>query len=535
MRIRLVEPRAFSNTVYDHSRIPRLGLPQIGALLRRAGHDVRITVETLAPIDWDDLLAADLVGFSTTTSTTPPAYAMADRLRAAGRPVVFGGAHVTFLPDEAMAHADFVVRGEGHTTMIELVQALEGDGNVEAIAGLSYWRDGQIVHNAPRPNCDPETFANLPVPALELINGYENMGSYPVMTQWGCPYDCNFCSVIKMFGRRVRARRVEDVLDQLATIPAGRELFFYDDNFVVSKKRTKALLRGMRERGMVFAWSAQMRAEAIFAERGKGEWDTELLELMRDTGCDYVYIGFESANPEALAEYHKQQSVEQIAASIAAFHAYGIKVHGMFVVGCDADTPEAIHATVDFAIRHEIDTVQFLTITPLPGTEFYYQMEAEGRILSRDWSLYDGHHALIAPKHMSAYDLQRASLEGMLRFYAPRRAFGPLIRNMLHEAPFLWQLYWREHRIRVVLPEILKMAADAHRAVNIPGMLQSILPLSDWQRLRKMFAVPLFRRYALIHTRQGLHQPENRRYFEWLRALAQQAGLTAARRANSQS
>ena len=117
MKIRLVEPKSKSHNVYDHSRLPRLGLPQIGARLVEHGHDVKIYVESLAPIDVDDLLSADLVGFSTTTGTTPPAYELADRLREQGRPVVFGGAHVTFLPDEGLQHADYVVLGEGHTAM----------------------------------------------------------------------------------------------------------------------------------------------------------------------------------------------------------------------------------------------------------------------------------------------------------------------------------------------------------------------------------------------------------------------------------
>jgi len=142
-----------------------------------------------------------------------------------------------------------------------------------------------------------------------------------------------------------------------------------------------------------------------------------------------VYIGFESVNPDALEAYRKQQTVEQIAESIRAFHAYNIWVHGMFVLGSDADTLETTKATVDFAIKHQIDTVQFMTLTPLPGTDFYYRMKAEGRIISDDWTLYDGHHALVEPAHMSAYALQRASLQAMLRFYAPRRAWGMLVRN----------------------------------------------------------------------------------------------------------
>ncbi len=520
MRIRLVELRASSNNVYDHALLPRLGLPLLGAILAQRGHDVAIYVEALAPVDREDLLSADLVGFSTTTGTTPPAYALADRLRAQGRRVVFGGAHVTFLPDEALEHADYVVRGEGHAAIVELVEALEAGGDLSAIAGLSYHGEGGHVHNPDRPFCDNATYAALPAPDLTLIHGHERMFTVPIMTQWGCPYNCNFCSVIKMFGRKVRARPVEDVLDELERVPPGKDVFFYDDNFIVDRRRTLALLRGMIARGINVPWSAQVRADSAFAHGQPGEWDDELLGLMRDTHCNWVYVGFESANPAALEEYHKGQTVDQIADSIRAFHAYGIRVHGMFVLGCDADTPQSIEATVDFAIGQEIDTVQFLTITPMPGTEFYEQMVAEGRLLTRDWSLYDGHRVVIEPAGMTPYELQVAAFRAMMRFYAPRRAWGLLWRNIRREMPFLMRLFLRERRLRLALPRILLMSLDERKLVHIPLLLQGMLDRAGWWRLREVFIVPMFRRYAYQHTRKGYRQPENRRYMEWLRSLA---------------
>lgn len=522
MKIRLVEPKSTSHNVYDHSRLPRLGLPQIGAILGQHGHDVRIYVEALAPIDWEDLEAADLVGFSTTSGTTPIAYEMADRLRESGKPVAFGGAHVTFLPDEALEHADYVVRGEGHHAMLELVDAIQAGSGFDAIPGLSYHGTEGAIHSPVRPFCDQATFADLPDPDLTLIEGYDVMETMPIMTQWGCPFNCNFCSVIKMFGRKVRSRRVEDVLDQLETLPPGKVVFFYDDNFVVDKRRTKALLRGMIERELDLPWSAQMRAEAIYANKRTGEWDTELLELMQETNCEWVYCGFESVNPAALEEYNKHQTVEDIADSIRAFHEYGVRVHGMFVLGCDADTPQTIDTTVDFAIANEIDTVQFLTITPLPGTEFYEQMVAEGRLLTEDWGLYDGHHVVIQPANMTPYALQRAAFKAMLRFYAPRRAWKLLVNNIRAELPFLARLFLRERKLRWALPRVIWLALQPKRIVKIPSVVRKAVNDATWARLQSVFVVPMFRSYAYRHTRQGLRQKQNRRYVSWLRGLTRQ-------------
>lgn len=520
MKIRLIESRSHSNNVYDYIPLPRLGLPLIGKILTDLGHDVRIYVEVLAPVDWNDLMQADLIGFSTITGTVMNAYMMADRLRDQGKTVVFGGSHVTFLPEEALLHADYVVRGEGHSTIVELVRAIEQGEDVASIQGLSYHGPDGMVHTPDRANCSTEVFGSLPWPDTTLIVGHEKMQTIPVMTQWGCPFDCNFCSVIKMFGRNVRARPIGDVLDELAAIPPERrDVFFYDDNFVVNKKRTKELLRGMIERKLNVAWSAQMRAETIYKSQQTGEWDTELLELMRESGCNWVYVGFESVNPEALKEYNKRQTVEQIAESIKAFHAYNIPIHGMFVLGCDADNAETIRKTVDFAIKQEIDTVQFLTITPFPGTEFYQQMKDSNRIISGDWSRYDGHSVVIQPAQMSPYDLQIEALHAMMRFYSPRRAWSMLFRNVRRDLPFLFKLFLRERGLN--LPKIAWMSLHPSQWLTVAKSFQMALDQEKWRRLRSIFIVPAFRSYAYTHIKKGIKQPEIQLHLSMLESAKQ--------------
>ena len=144
LKIRLIEPAPPSVNILSYGFYPRLGLPLIGAALKAAGHDVLIYCPQAAPIDRDDVASADLVGISTTTSTAPAAYALADELRAAGLPVIIGGPHPTFVPDDALPHADFVARGEGGDgLMLELIEALAGERELESIRGLSFWRDGQ--------------------------------------------------------------------------------------------------------------------------------------------------------------------------------------------------------------------------------------------------------------------------------------------------------------------------------------------------------------------------------------------------------
>jgi len=522
VKIRLIEPKAPGLNVFDRALLPRLGLPLIGRVLEDHGHNVRIYVETLAPVDWEDIAQADLVGFSTTTATTPVAYRMAARVKDLGIPTVVGGPHVTFLPDEGLEHCDFVVRREGQDTTLELVQALESGGDVAEIAGLSY-RDpsGQPVHNPDRSPCPPDTFEDLPAPALDLIVGHERMTNIPIMTQWGCPFACDFCSVIHMFGRRVRSRSIENVLDELEVYQGRGAIFFYDDNFVVDKRRTKALLRGMIDRNLTPAWSAQMRAEAVFKDKRTRELDHELLALMRDSGCNMVYCGFESASQATLEAYNKRQDVRDVQESMAAFHQYGIHVHGMFVLGADTDDRTIFDRTVDFALENEIDTVQFLMLTPCPGTPFYERMKAENRLLTDDLSLYDGHHCVVEPKRMSAYDLQMGTCRAMARFYSVGHVLGLFLSNVTRNFPFLVSLLWRERGLRLQLPRVAILSLIPERWPDLLGTLRETLSRESWVRLQDILAVPILRLYGYRHVRDWLKQSRSKAYIDRLRRLVE--------------
>ncbi len=328
MKIRLLEPNSPSMHLWSHSYFVRLGLPLIGAALKAEGHDVVIYADQLAPVDWDDVYSADLVGISSTTSTITESYKYADELRRRGIPVIMGGSHVTFMADEALEHADYVARGEsGETIMVELAQALEGKREVEGITGLSFKKAGEAVHNPLHERCaDLDT---LPFPDLSLVVGNERIENTPIMTSWGCPFACNFCSVTAMFGRKYRFRSAESVVAEIKE-KKPRKIFFYDDNFAADKKRLKMLLRLMIAEGITVPWGAQVRTDVVR--------DRELLELMRASGADFVALGLESVNQATLDGYEKSQTVEDIEESIRILHDYGVRSHGMFVLGADSDT-----------------------------------------------------------------------------------------------------------------------------------------------------------------------------------------------------
>jgi radical SAM superfamily enzyme YgiQ (UPF0313 family) len=324
-----------------------------------------------------------------------------------------------------------------------------------------------------------------------------------------------------MFGRRVRARAINNVLDELETYRGRGAVFFYDDNFVVDKRRTKALLRGMIERDLTPPWSAQMRAEAVFKDRRTRELDHELLGLMRDSGCTMVYCGFESVSQATLEAYNKHQDVQDVRGSLAAFHSYGIHVHGMFVLGADTDDKGIFDKTVDFALKNEIDTVQFLMLTPCPGTPFYERMVEQGRILTDDLSLYDGHHCVVQPKLMSAYELQMGTCRAMARFYSVRHVLSLFLSNVTRNLPFLIGLLWREQGLRLQLPRVALLSLLPSRWPDLVSILRDALSHDSWRELQDILVVPMLRLYGHRHVRQWLHQSRSRAYLKRLRQLVE--------------
>ena len=439
MKIRLIEPEPPSVHLMSPWRYPRLGLPMIGAALVAAGHEVRIYCANLAPVDWHDVYAADLVGLSTTTSTAPAAYQMADDLRARGIAVVIGGSHVTFMADEALEHADYVARGEGgEQLMLELIEALRGVRDLASIRGLSFVHDGHPVHNDPRERC--ANLDDLPVPDLTLIVGHQRMRSTPIMTSWGCPFACSFCSVTAMFGRKYRFRSAESVIAEIAD-KRPQHVFFYDDNFAADVTRLKHLLRMMIDRELVVPWQAQVRTDVVR--------DAELLDLMKRAGCQTLALGLESVDQATLDAYHKSQTVADIVSAIHALHESGIRVHGMFVLGADTDDCSTVRDTVAFALEHRIDTLMLNILTPAPGTRWFAEMNTQGRIFDKRWHLYDGQHVVIEPLRMAPAELQAEVLKAYARFYSLSQWLSHLVKfRLLSFRDHAWCWWFARHWAR---------------------------------------------------------------------------------------
>jgi radical SAM superfamily enzyme YgiQ (UPF0313 family) len=421
-----VEPKSTHLHIYSRICIPRLGSVLLATIMRAKGYDVRVYVEDIHAIDMQEVLSADLVAISAITSTAPQSYRLADKVRETGGIAVLGGTHVSFLPEEALAHANFVVRGEGEFAFQELVDAIQAGHGFDQIKNLSYLVDGKPVHLPERPKI-PNLDVN-PIPDYRLITGWRPGGVVSVATSRGCPFSCTFCSVPGMYGHAFRTHSVERVLQELEVHKDCIYTFFADDIFTANKKRCKELLRGMIDRDLTPDWGAQVRTETVD--------DPELLKLMQDSRCYNVYVGFESINPRTLKLFQKKQDLAKIERSIERFHSHNIRIHGMFVVGSDEDDVETIDATAEFALKNDIDSIQFMILTPIPGSPDWDQLYAKGDkyVISQNWQFYDGHHVVHQPRRMSPYELQIGAIGAMAKFYSWRGIARKLFKGDMHYA-----------------------------------------------------------------------------------------------------
>ncbi|MHA1765483.1 MAG: B12-binding domain-containing radical SAM protein, partial [Promethearchaeota archaeon] len=301
--IAMLEPKNENLHIYSKFELPRLGCVLLATIMKNLGFDARAYFLSERKI-LEKEITADIIGISSISSTAYIAYRLGDYFRSKGKIVVMGGPHITALLEEAMEHCDYCICGEGEKSLPQLIDAINNDKELKSIQGL-VWPDGkgniiinsQVVHME---NLDENPFPdfNLLEIETEYMGAAGDKPTIPVQTSRGCPFACNFCSVTAMFGRKFRFRSTENIIAELKQYdPKKNAIFFYDDNFTANPKRTKKLLREMIKSGLTFSFSTQVRVD-IYK-------DQELLDLMVKAGCEALYVGFESVDPDSLKEMNK--------------------------------------------------------------------------------------------------------------------------------------------------------------------------------------------------------------------------------------
>ena len=363
--------------------------------------DVELFDERLEPIPFD--IDTELVAMTVETYTARRAYQIADRFRQRGIPVVMGGYHPTLLPDEALEHADAIVKGDA-------------EGVWETVVNDARRRRLQRVYaSAEFPPLDG------PLPDRSIFEGkrYAPMGL--VQFGRGCRFNCTFCSIRAFYGNNLRQRPVEDVVEDIRH-SGKRHIFLVDDNLFVNRDKASALFEALVP--LDISWSCQVSIDIAR--------DAELVQLMRKSGCISALIGFESLNPDSLRQLNKHWNTkwQSYDDAIDVFRRAGIMLYGTFIFGCDSDKADAFDDVVAFALRNKFVLANFNPLTPTPGAPLYDQLKDEGRLLHDRWWLdpdFGYGDATFEPLGMTADELTTGCFAARQTFNTAGSIFGRLL------------------------------------------------------------------------------------------------------------
>jgi radical SAM superfamily enzyme YgiQ (UPF0313 family) len=394
LRVKLILPALTEATSpywrpIKYSLFPPLGLATLAAYLKPDDEAVLVD-EHVEPLRTDD--QPDLVVIQVYITNARRAYRLADHYRAKGSFVVLGGLHVTSLPDEAAAHADAVFLGPGEQTFPRFLQDFRAGSPKRRYVSTS-----------------DRTLERLPPIRRDLISRRRYLVPNSIVVTRGCPQHCDFCYKDAFFegGRSFYTQRVDDALSEISRLP-GRHLYFLDDHLLGDRRFAAALFDGMRGLNRLFQGAATV--DSIL--RG------DLIEQAAAAGLRSIFVGFETLTPGNLARSNKRQNLgRDYAAVTRRLHELGVMINGSFVFGMDDDDEHVFRRTVDWAIEQGITTATFHIQTPYPGTRLFARMDAEGRMLTRDWDLFDTRHVVYRPARLTPRALKEGYDWAYREFY----------------------------------------------------------------------------------------------------------------------
>jgi radical SAM superfamily enzyme YgiQ (UPF0313 family) len=379
-----------------YSLFPPLGLATLAGYLR-PDDEVSLQDEHVERLRLDD--EPDLVVIQAYITSARRAYALADHYRRRGAYVCMGGLHATSLPEEAARHADSVFLGPGEDTW------------------PAFLEDYRAGRPRSRYQSTVRTLESLPPIRRDLIKRHLYLVPNSIVVSRGCPHSCDFCYKDAFFegGRGFYTQRVDAALAEIERLP-GRHLYFLDDHLFGDVRFASALFDGMR--GMGRLWQAAGTVQSVLRPR--------LLEKAVECGLRSLFVGFETLDERALRAQGKVQNLHRdYGAAVRRLHGLGVMVNGSFVFGMDEHGEDVFDRTVAWAVEQGIETATFHILTPYPGTALFRRMDAEGRILHRDWDLYDTRHVVFRNRGMSAEALEAGYWRAYREFYR----WGSILRG----------------------------------------------------------------------------------------------------------
>lgn len=388
-------------------RIPVLTLDVI-ATLTPPDIEVDIVEEETAQIDFGK--DHDLVGISCMTAAAPRAYELASIFRKKGAKVVLGGIHPTVRPQEAIRHCDSVVIGEAEGCWGKLI---------------ADFRENRLQRFYKSLNFDLKKF---PIPKRDSNHKRYPFSMLPIFTTRGCPYHCEFCSVTDLYGKKLRHRKVADIVKEIIQT-GGKRFLFLDDNITGDARFATELFTALSD--LKIGWVGQ--ASISLANNRK------LLRLAKRSGCIALFIGLESVSALALEMLNKTlMSLKKHDQAIKIIQDSGIMFHASVVFGFDEDDESIFEKTLEFLMKHRIVSVTFNILTPYPGTELFKRFKRERRLLSRNWCDYNHNTVVFKPKNMTPEQLAEGYLWAGRNFYSATSIFQRFFNHWNHPLLYLF-------------------------------------------------------------------------------------------------
>lgn len=375
----------------------QITMPYLAGFIDEKRYRIRLVDEynQQIPYRWP----ADLVALTVNTPNATHCYEIAARFRSRGATVVMGGPHATLRPEEAAAHCDHLFVGEAEETWPRFLDDFE-----RGVAQARY-----ICQRTP-------SLCGLPTPRRDLIRK-RAFTKGAVFATRGCPYRCSYCNLKQIYCPEFRTRPVDEVMADIRSM-GNRYFVFWDDNFFGDRDYAVELLTALRGSGK--RWAAQVTIDRCA--------DEELLQLAREAGCLYFFIGLETFTDDGLASVNKGfNQASKYQATISLIHRHGISVQAGIIFGLEEDTREVFASTLKACESLGIDGVTVSLLTPLPGTRLHEEMRRDGRLRSDDWAWYNGKtRVAFTPKQMTAEELFAGYIWFRKQFYS----FPSIFRRM---------------------------------------------------------------------------------------------------------
>jgi anaerobic magnesium-protoporphyrin IX monomethyl ester cyclase len=423
MHVTLVNP-PYPSGSHKHPPFTPLGLGYLAAVLEKNQYEVDVIDCQALNLSYGEFKnelgkrQPNIVGITSTTLTYKSGLQIA-KIAKEVYPnclTAMGGPHVTFWDDKALQECpelDVIVRKEGEYTLLELVQRVEADKSYHDLTGTTCRKDGKIVRNPDRPYI--EDLDSLPFPAHHLwpIESLRKYGDvvFPLTTSRGCVFWCDFCTAVRMFGRKYRMRSPKNVVDELEFLHntyQADHFTFYDDAFTVNQHRVEELCYEIRKRKLKIKWDCESRVDMV---------TKELLLKMREAGCIAVWFGVESGSQRVIDAMSKGISITQTERAVRWAKEVGLMAVTSAILGFPGETKESAWETIKFVEKIDPDDVGYYIATPYPGTPMYDLVKEKGWLKTNDFDKYDTATPVFETPTLTMHELREIREQAFQRFY----------------------------------------------------------------------------------------------------------------------